>query len=195
MLIFSGLGGVLFATTFTLLGFVAPGYSQMRDAISSLELTSIGLAQQANFLVFGLLQCAFALALRRELENGFGASLIPLFQALGGLGVIGDAIFVHPPLHLACDLVAFNSALLVLLLFAWRLRGDKRWRGWTTYSVASAVAMMAFLFLFGWLNVHGGPAGLMEKLATGVRTAWSLLLVVRLLAGTRLTPLKLVHNS
>jgi hypothetical protein len=46
--------------------------------------------------------------------------------------------------------------------------------------------MMALLFGFGMANHLGGPAGLMEKLATVVRTTWPVLLVARLLAGSRL---------
>ena len=98
----------------------------------------------------------------------------------------GDAFFIRPPLHLACDLVAFNAALCVLFLFAWRFRRDPLWRGWTAYSFLTAVAMMALLLGFGMANHLGGPAGLMEKLATIVRTTWSVLFVSRLLAGARL---------
>jgi hypothetical protein len=47
----------------------------------------------------------------------------------------GDAIFIHEPLHTVCDFIAFNSALLVLFLFSWRVSGDNRWKGWTAYSI------------------------------------------------------------
>ena len=46
-----------------------------------------------------------------------------------GPGVIGDGLLVRDPLHLICDLLAFNSALAVLFLFAWRFTGDARWPG------------------------------------------------------------------
>lgn len=188
LLLLSGLGGLPFIAVFVVLGVSVPGYIPLRDAISALELTHMGWVQQANFFVFGLLLCTFAVALRRELASGFGATLIPFFQVVAGVAVIGDAIFIHPPLHLTCDIIAFNAAMCVLLLFAWRLRRDRHWRGWAAYSVATALAMMALLFLFGWLNAHGGPAGLMEKLATAVRTLWSLLLVARLVGGVNLAP-------
>ncbi|MGB6974764.1 MAG: DUF998 domain-containing protein [Terracidiphilus sp.] len=187
-LLLSGFGGLLFIATFVALGFAVPGYSQLRDAISALEQTAMGPAQQANFFVFGVLQCVFALALGRELASGFGAKLIPIFQALAGAGVMGDAIFLHSAPHMACDLVAFNASMCVLLLFAWRVRKDTRWRGWATYSVATVLAMMAFLFAFGWMNAHVGPAGLMEKLATTVRTLWSVVLAARLFSGVELAP-------
>lgn len=188
LLLFAGYSGILFIATFVALGLLTPGYNSTRDTISALELTPVHLAQQANFFVFGVFICIFSLGLRRELLNGFGSVLIPMLQFLGGLGVIGDAVFINPRPHLACDLLVFNSALCVLFLFAWRFRRDPHWRGWSAYSFLSAIAMMALLFCFGRANHFGGPAGLFEKLASTVRTLWSILLVTRLLAGARLFP-------
>ena len=188
LLLCGGFGGILFVVTFVVLGLITPGYSLLRDTISALELTPLGMAQQANFFVFGILICMFAVGLWREMQEGFGVVLIPVFQFLGGLGVIGDALFIHDGPHLACDLVAFNSSLCVLFLFAWRFRRDPRWSGWSTYSILTAVAMMALLFGFGMANHLGGPAGLLEKLAATVRTVWSALLVTRLLGGAMLAP-------
>jgi hypothetical protein len=188
LMLLGGFGGISFIATFVVLGFTTPGYDSLHETISALELTPIGLGQQINFFVFGVLICFFALGLRRELQQGFGAELIPLFQFFGGLGVIGDAIFIRSAPHLACDLVAFNSSLCVLFLFGWRFRGDRRWPGWSAYSIFTAIAMMTLLFGFGMALHFGGPAGLLEKLAAATRTVWSVLLVSRLLAGARLGP-------
>ena len=185
-LLAAGFGGVLFVLTFLVLGAMAPGYDALRETISALEFTSLGSAQRINFLGFGLMLMTFGLALRRELGTGRGAVLIPTFQCLSGIGVAGDAIFVHEPLHLVCDLIAFNSALLVLFLFAWRFSGGSQWKGWTTYSILTALLMMAFLTAFGVANHFGGPAGAFEKLASLTRTSWSVLLVEKLYSGRRL---------
>ncbi len=185
-LLAAGFSGVVFFSVFTILGALAPSYSFARNTISSLEFTPMSVAQRANFFIFGLLLWAFAAALRRELGHGRGALLIPLFQTFSGIGVIGDAIFIHDPLHLVCDLIAFNSALLVLFTFAWRFWGDRQWKGWSAYSFITAILMMALLAGFGAANHLGGPAGLLEKLAASTRTLWSALLAARLLGGARL---------
>ena len=130
----------------------------------------------------------FALGLRIELQKGRGALLIPLFQLLSACAVIGDGIFVHEPMHMACDLVAFNATLVTLFLFAWRFWNDPRWKGWGSYSIATAILMMGFLAAFGISNHQGGPAGAFEKLAVTTRTLWSVLLVGRLLRVGRLSP-------
>jgi len=185
-LLATGFGGVLFIAAFVVLGALAPDYNSMRQTISEIELTALGLGQRINFFVFGLLLIAFAVALKRELNGGRVGRLIPLFQFVSGVGVIGDALFIHMPLHLVCDLIAFNATLVVLFLFVWRFRGDVRWKGWTAYSIVTALLMMLFLTAFGFANHLGGPAGLLEKMATVVRTGWSVLLTARLLAGVRL---------
>lgn len=188
-LLLTGYGGLLFIAVFTTLGYVAHPYHALKDAISTLEVTQYGPVQQANFVLFGVLLCLFAWALRRELQSGWGALAIPLFQIVAGLGVIGDGFFLWPTaLHMVCALIAFNAALCVLFCFAWRVRHDIRWRGWATFSSLTAVATMAFLFCFGMMNNVGGPAGLMEKMATVVRTVWSVALVTRLLSGVSLAP-------
>jgi Protein of unknown function (DUF998) len=188
LLLATGFGSLLFMVTYLILGALAPNYRPAHDTISALEFTTLSVAQRVNFSVFGLLLCAFALGLRLELPSGRGARLIPLFQLFAGIGVIGDALFIHDPLHFLCDLIAFNSGLVVLFLFAWRFRSDIRWKGWDIYSIATALLMMGFLTAFGIANHAGGPAGAMEKLATATRTLWSALLTTKLLAGARLDP-------
>lgn len=182
-LLAAGFSGVVFFAVFTILGIFAPHYTFAHDTISALELTPLGVAQRVNFLVFGLLLCAFAAGLHRELAPGRGALLIPLFQLFSGIGVIGDAIFIYNPLHLVWDLIAFNSALLFLFAFAWRFSCESRWKGWGAYSILTAILMMGFLAAFGAANHLGGPAGLLEKLAASTRTLWSALLTAELLRG------------
>jgi hypothetical protein len=188
LLLATGFGGLLFIVTYVILGALAANYSPVRETISALEFTTLGVAQRINFFVFGLLLCAFAVGLRLELDRGKGARLIPLLQFLSGVAVIGDALFIHDPLHLVCDLVTFNSSLVVLFLFAWRFWNDIHWKGWSVYSIATALLMMTFLTAFGFANHVGGPAGVMEKLATATRTLWSALLTAKLLVGARLNP-------
>jgi hypothetical protein len=187
-LLLSGYGGLPFILVFLVVGFLTPSYRTLRDSISFLELTRWGVIQQLNFIFFGLLLVLFSFALRRELKSDKGASLIPFFQGLAGVAVIGDGCFLRPVPHMICDIVAFNSSLCVLFLFAWRVRGDLQWRRWNAGSILTAVAMMICLFLFGLLNHFGGPAGLMEKLATVIKTLWSVALVTRLVSGATLAP-------
>jgi hypothetical protein len=69
----TGFGGVLFALTFLVPVAMAPSHDALRATISALEFTALGFAQAINFLVFGLMLMAFALALLREMGAGRGS--------------------------------------------------------------------------------------------------------------------------
>ena len=183
-------GPVLFNVVYTIEGITRPGYNSLIVPISSLENGQFGWMQSANFIVFGLLIGCFAIGLRQTLTKvkGISAVLMPLFEGFVALGLIGDGIFTQDPLHTSFDVFTFTSALIVTLLFARYVARDTRWRGWTIYSIATAILSIVFLAAFGIAMSHGGPAGLFERLATLVRSIWTVLLCLQLLAGRSLSP-------
>jgi hypothetical protein len=181
-----GFAGLLFMAVYFLLGFSAPGFNTLRDTISSLELVKNGWLQQLNFIIYGILLGFFNIGLVKELKSGLNAILIVLFQVFISIGLIGDGIFIHEPLHTMCDLITFNSALIVLFLFAWRFYKGSNWRGWTAYSILTALLMMALLAAFGIANKNHGLSGLYERLVVLPRALWTILFTVRLLKGRSL---------
>jgi hypothetical protein len=187
LLLAGGCAGALFIAVFSLLGAISPGYDPMREPFSALEFQPLGYLQQTNFIVFGLLQAAFAYAIRVELKGGKGDIAIPSFQLICAGAVVGDGFFIHDPAHLTFDLIAFNATMIVLCLFAWRFWEDRRWKGWPLYCVATVVGMIGCLTAFGIANQHGGFAGFFERLATALRTTWSIAFVGRLLYGGSLS--------
>jgi Protein of unknown function (DUF998) len=186
VLLGAGFGGLLFVLTYLVLGALAPGYDSARDTISALEFTSYALVQRVNFVLFGMSLGVFAVALRRELGTGRGSVVIPIVQCCSGIGVAGGGFFIHEPMHMVSDLIAFNSAIVVVALFAWRFYGDTRWKGWVAYSIVTALLMMSLLTAFGVAQHIGGPAGVFEKLASLMRSSWSALLVRQFYLGRTL---------
>ena len=181
-------GPVIFIATFLIEGATRLGYNSLLLPVSALENGPLGWMQVANFIVFGLFIGGFAVGLRKALVGGIGVIWLPLLEGFVALGLIGDGIFTHDPLHTVCDILTFTSALLVCLIFARRIAGDSRWRGWAIYSIVTGILLVAFLITFGVAMTHNGPAGLFEKLAILVRAIWTVLLAARLLAGTSLSP-------
>lgn len=182
-------GPVLFIVVFLVEGATRPGYNSLMLTISALESGPSEWMQVTNFIVFGLFIGCFAIGLRGALVRGFGATLLPLLEIFTMLGLIGDGIFLRDPLHLFCDILALAPGVVASFVFAWRLAGDPRWRGWATYSIATAILTVLLLITFGVELTHNGPAGLFEKLAVVVRSTFGVLLTMRLLAGTSLVPL------
>jgi uncharacterized protein DUF998 len=183
------LASVFFTTTYLFEGALHPGYDLVRQTISSLELVSNGWTQQVNFIVFGLLISCFAVGIRKELSGGFGATAFPILQVVVALGLIISGIFVADPLHTIGDYISFLALIIGFFVIARRFAQEPDWGlGWVIYSIASAFLMMGFLAIFGTALTHGGPAGLFERLAGLVRSIWTILLVGRLLSGTKFSP-------
>ncbi len=182
-------GSLVFTGLYIIEASLTPGYSSMKQAISDLELVKNGWMQSANFILMGIFVCLFGIGLRMELKKGVAAISLPVFQFLVALGLILSGIIIHDPFHTFASMISFISLVISFFLFAQRFRGDYRWKGWVAYSIVSGLLMMAFLALFGISKSMGGPAGLFERLVVAVRSVWSLIFTIRLLKGTRLTPL------
>ncbi|HEV7214556.1 MAG TPA: DUF998 domain-containing protein [Chloroflexota bacterium] len=181
-------GPPLFIVAFLVEGVTRAGYNGLTQPISSLEAGPLGWMQQVNFLVFGLLIACFAVALRMALIQGIGSFWGPLLEGFVALGLVGDGIFTQDPLHTIWDVVTFTAAMGVCFVLARRFATDARWRGWATYSIATAVLMVLCLVLFGGNLRHHGDAGLFERLAVLVRSLWTVLFIARLLRGTGFSP-------
>ncbi len=183
------LGSVLFSGVYLIAGTLRPGYDPVRESISALGVGPHGWVQSANFILFGLFSAGVTVALRRALAPGRGALAVPLLRALAALGLLLDGAFAAGPGHQLGDALTFTAVPLACLVLARRLSGEPGWRGWATYTRASAVAFWALLAAFALTNAHGGaPAGLLEKLAATVMAIWLFLLAARLLStGGRVT--------
>lgn len=115
---------------------------------------------------------------------------LPRLLALFGIGLLAAGIFVtdlgpgYPPgsvstatsfhgaLHQVASLIAFNALPIACYVTAWHLWRSGTWRGWSIYSLASGVLMMASLGGFGFAMATGGPAGIFERCAGSIGLAW-----------------------
>ena len=182
--------GIIGAMLFGIINFsfsvVNPDYVIVRQPIGDLELLPHGWIQSVDFILFGLFSWAFAIGLRKELNGGFGSSLIPLTQELVALGLILAGIFARDPMHVIASILMFTFMTSSCFLFAWRFKDDPRWKGWTLYSIVTGLLMIVFLILFAYARTHHGHAGLFERFTMITRGAWLFLFAVRAVGGARL---------
>lgn len=169
--------------------------------VSALSLTAEGWMQIANFVVFGLLVCGFALGIRKLLTPGPARTWAPLLQLVTGIGLIAAGIFVQDPgqgypagvaapltptlhgqVHLIATVLAFNARLLWSIVMAIRFSADRKWRGFAAMSGLAAFALIVFLAAFGATLSSGGPAGLFERLATLSTSILTVAIVIRILS-------------
>ncbi|MEV4360455.1 DUF998 domain-containing protein [Nonomuraea sp. NPDC049625] len=153
--------GVLFPVVSFTQAFTRTGFDLRRHALSALTLGDLGWLQTANFVLTGLLACAFALGVRRAARpgvTGAAASLIgPILIGAYGVAMVGGGVFAPDPalgwpagapaglperlstgsmLHTVFGATAFLSLIVAGLVFARRFAS----RGWMAYSVVSSLA-------------------------------------------------------
>ena len=197
-------GGALFAATYLIEGATRPGYDAIQYAISVLSLGPGGWIQQVNFIVFGALALASAVGWRIALTPGVGGVWYPVLKAVIGAGLIVDGFFsqdpvtgypvgavvgattTHAVVHTLAAFVTITAIAISCFVLARRFAVEPRWRGWVIYTILTGVLTIALIAAFGAANtVAGAPAGLFERLATGVNTLLSLLIFARLLLDRR----------
>lgn len=175
---------LLFPIIYTIEGMFWPGYSPLRETISSLAFGPTGAVQKLNFALCGVGILVMAFAWRQILAGGVCATWYPIIRVVEGAALIAIGIFSLDPLHTAFMIVILQAMTLGLFVIARRFWGRPAWRGWAAFSIVCGLWPMVVMPLFGIaLSGHGalsGYAGLFERLATNADTVWSLVLVVRL---------------
>jgi hypothetical protein len=197
-------GGVLFAVAYLIEGATRTGYDAVQYAISVLSLGPGGWIQQINFIVFGALALVSAAGWRMALTPGAGRFWYPLLKVIIGAGLIVDGFFSQDPvagypvgatvgpttthaiIHTLAAFVTITAIAISCFALASRFAAEPRWRGWVIYTILTGVLIIALIAAFGAANNHvGAPAGLLERLATGVNTLLSLAIFGRLLLDRR----------
>jgi len=187
--------GPLFTLGYIVAGITRADYSPWRHPVSSLALGPNGWIQSASFVVAGLLLLAFTRGLGRATSGvtttPWGARLMggaAVILVVAGLFVT-DPVSGYPPgsparpvaltvrgtVHAACALLGFVILVAAMLVFA-RAFARRRERGWTVYSLASALLTTAAFVLTtqgisqkpGWVAF----GGLFERIAFIVGLGW-----------------------
>jgi len=198
----SAVGAVIFTAVYLIEGVTRPDYNPWQQAISALSLGPGGWVQQANFIVYGVLTLCSVAGWREALKPGVGETWYPILKVMSGLSLIIVGLFVtnsgpgYPPgavvavrtlhgtIHNIFSYVSITAAWISCFVLARRFAVERRWPGWTVYSVITGLLTIVFIAAFGAEGAHGGLAGLFERLATAAPALWGLLIVVRLWTGT-----------
>jgi hypothetical protein len=197
-------GGVLFTVTYLIEGVTRPSYDAVQYAMSVLSLGPGGWVQQVNFVIFGILAIVSAFGWRMALTPGVGRFWYPFLKVSTGTGLIIDGFFsqdpvagypvgavvgpatTHAVVHTLSAFVSITAIAIGSFVLARRFAVEPRWRGWTLYAVLTGLLTIGLIAAFGAANSHpGAPAGLLERLATGVNTVLSLAIFGRLLLDRR----------
>lgn len=178
-------GPVLFVVTFTVAGWLRPGYSAMASAVSDLGVGNMAWIQNANFLLFGALLIAFAVGFRRVMSELIGghATWGAIMIATTGIGMLGAVLFPAAPptemLHFLLGfLVVIVSAVAAAFYLGRQFRRVPGWRSLSRYSTWTGLTAVALVLLtFVALNPaspleEAGIGGLVNRILAVATFAW-----------------------
>ena len=167
-----------------------PGYSLVRDSISSLALTPRGWLQSICFLAMGLLEVFFVAGLFFNIRRargfypgigllalcGFGLILIGAFQ----MDAAGAPRTIEGIIH---TIASYGSGLLfpiAILLLTLSLKSDPNWNSIFVYTVVAGV--LAFGLIIGaFFAEQTAWFGLYERIIVANVIIWVEVAAVRLL--------------
>ncbi|MBM2824778.1 MAG: putative rane protein [Dehalococcoidales bacterium] len=167
-------------------------YFLIRDSISILAWMPMGWIQTIGFLAIGLLVEVFTAGLFLGIKGGrsFGFGIVLLVCFGFGLLLIG-AFHTDVPgrpstidgtIHEAVANTVFWLLPVASLLIAPSLKKDTYWRPLFTYSIATALVTLVWIFIYKiWLPADLGWFGLYERILVVAEVLWVEVMAIWLL--------------
>jgi hypothetical membrane protein len=186
---------IMFWIILILAGLLRHGYNPITQYASELGIGPNAWLMNANFILYGLLEIAFAYGLHRGITDGDGAKLGPVLVGIAGFAMILVGLFNAPmtgrhtlpgSIHARAAELLFCSMIAAFFVLPRRLRQDRRWQGYARYSVpVGALALLLFVvYMWGGQTVRPW-IGLEQRLLLAVTLGWLAVLAARLRVGDR----------
>ena len=166
-----------------------PGYSPVRDSVSSLALTSIGWLQSICFLAMGLLLEIFVAGLFFNIRKARGFHIGIGLLALCGFVLMLIATFHMdhsgaPPIDGTIHTIAsYGLGLLfpiAILSFAPSLKNDPNWKNIFVYTLVAGVSAFG-LIIGAFFTEQTGRFGLYERIIILNGLVWVEVLAIHFL--------------
>jgi hypothetical protein len=168
-----------------------PGYSLVRDSISSLALTSLGWLQTIGFLALGLLVEIFTAGLRYNINPTRWFHLgIALFVFFGFAMLIIGAFHTDPvsgpttfegSIHGFTARATFSLFAVAILALAPAIKRDPGWRHLFRYTLVTAVLAVILGVVLKFFPDKSGWFGLIERILVANMILWVEVAAINLL--------------
>jgi hypothetical protein len=145
------IGSALFVVTFTIEGWLRPGYNPTSMFVSELSLGPRGWIQIVNFVVFGVLFLVFTQGVAAEFKDGKASKAGPILLTIIGISLLVSGPLVmdpvttprsewtwHGTLHQLFGALVFSLSPISVRVFLRRFWSDPQWQSlrWWTLVVA-----------------------------------------------------------
>ena len=179
------LGPLVFIATFTLEGWLRPGYHARRMFISALSLGPRGWIQIVNFIVLGTTLLLFARAVAAVFASRAGHVLLAItavaFFASGPfvmdpMGTVPKDMTWHGIVHGIFGGLVFSLAPVTCFVFWRHFRADPRWRslqaGTFVAGVVGTIGLVLMRIGMTPENVLASWIGLVQRITLGAFLVW-----------------------
>ncbi|MCL2826692.1 MAG: DUF998 domain-containing protein, partial [Eggerthellaceae bacterium] len=170
------IGPLAFVVSFSINGFLQPGYDPVKRYISELSIGQYGWIQMTSFVFLGLCLLLFTFGLKDAFPQGRASKAAPILMAIIAVCYILSGFFVtdpysmfdnqttlHGTLHGIFGAIVFSLSAAICFVFWRRFRVDGQWRGFAAFTLLVGVLMVVVIVLMkiwqlqtGLLNDAGG---------------------------------------
>jgi hypothetical membrane protein len=203
------IGPALFVATFTIEGWLRPGYDARSMFISELALGPRGWVQVANFLVYGTLLLIFTWGIAAEFPTGKASKAGPILLAIIGISFVASGFFVmdppgtlpeqatlHGTLHGLFGALVFSLMPITCFVFLRRFRADPQWQSlvWWTLAAGTISALAVIVMSVGPTEPPAAPNafnawnGFIQRTALIPFMVWQFVFALRLYRLTSQAP-------
>jgi hypothetical membrane protein len=191
----------LFVGTFTIEGWIRPGYDPFREYVSGLSTGPRGWIQIANFVVVGLLLLTFARGVSVECQERNASRSGPLLLAIIAISLLLSGPFimdppgvrtVHGTLHAILGAVVFSLMPINCFVFLRLFREVPAWRSLKWWTVAAGTIITTAVIILTIATKVPSAAhpltpwlGVIQRAALVPYMCWLFLFALRLRRRTR----------
>jgi len=197
------MGPALFILSFTINGFLHPGYNPVSMYISELSIGPQGWIQIVSFMVLGVSLMLFSFGLKAALPTGKASRSAPILFMIIGVCYLLSGPFVTDPmamfdnqqtlhgiLHGIFGAIVFTLSAAVCFVLWRRFLVDEKWKPMKTYTLVSGIAMVVLIVLMKIGQLQTGLlndwAGVIQRLCLILSYVWMFTISHRLNARSYL---------
>jgi hypothetical membrane protein len=183
------LGTALFTLSFTVNGFLRPGYDPAQRYISELSIGPRGWLQIASFMLLGISLMLFALGLRASFPTGRAPRAGPVLFMIIAVCYFFSGPFVTDPMamfdnqqtlhgtvHGVLGAIVFSLSAASCFVLWRRFRADENWRSLAAFSLIAGIVMAVLIVLMKIGQLQAGVfndyAGVVQRCCLLTSYAW-----------------------
>lgn len=154
------LGTVLFTLSFTINGFLRPGYNPVQKYVSELSIGPQGWIQMVSFMFFGGAILFFAFGLKAVFPTGKASRAAPILFMIIGVCYFLSGLFVTDPmsmfdnqqtvhgiLHGIFGAIVFSLSAASCFVLWRRFRVDEMWKPLKNFTLIAGIVMIVLIVL------------------------------------------------